>query len=163
MSGIVQRVNYSYHSPCHLLPKRWSAASTYVPAGGSTYSFSQSSGDPNTSGPNSGPFPINYATGIAGPDGNFTVALTGGFTPSITLTVWEFNRRAFNNGDAPWFKLGNSSTLYSAAFDATYTMGTFKASEGSIILIQASGTVTGNVYIDGFAQDATIGTAREGF
>ena len=156
MSGIVQRINYSYHKPSTLIPFRWthvSTTSTWAPKSSPTDCFSIFGNDPNTNA-----YPYYYATGEAGPDGNFTLALTAGFTPSISLYIWEYNGLA-----KAWFKLGNASALYEATFDATYTQGTFKASEGSFILVQSSSAVTQAAYMDGLLLPSQVGAPQEGY
>ena len=157
--GAVNRINSAYHSPRNLIPMNWGTSGTvFNSAGGQTNPFSVSgSVNPNTAGPNSGPIPIVYATCRAGIDGNCTIALTGGFTPSVNLTAWEYNRTA-----AAWFKLGAAAALYKTAYDATYTQSTFLASENAYILIQSDAAITGTAYTDGTIDKPVIGARQEG-
>jgi hypothetical protein len=154
----VERVNISYHTPANKILLSWASGVYYPGSNAKSNPFDVTSNNPNTAGPNSGPYPVTYATCQAGIDGNCTIALTGGFTPSVNLVVWEYNRAA-----SAWFLLGNDSALYQATFDATYTQGTFKASEGSILLVQSSGAITANAWTDGTIDAPTIGAAQEGF
>jgi hypothetical protein len=157
--GIVNRVSTTYHSPRNLIPFYWgSSGSVFNPAGGQTNPFSVSgSVNPNTSGPNSGPIPQEYATCRSGPDGNCTVALTAGFTAPINIIAWEYNRTA-----NAWFLLGGNVSLYQLTFDSTYTQSTFKATENSYILIQSSAAITGKAYTDGTIDSPKIGPPQEG-
>jgi hypothetical protein len=158
---MAERVNTSYHRPCNLIPFRWaSSGSVYTPAAGGTpvNPFSVSgSVNPNTAGPNSGPLPPSYGTCLSGIDGNTTIALTAGFTPSMNVIVWEWNRLA-----QAWFKLGAAASLYQTTFDATYAQSTFLSCEAAVLLIQSSAAVTGNAYTDGLIQPATAGTPLQG-
>jgi hypothetical protein len=157
---MVMRVNTSYHRPCNLIPFRWASSGTvYVPVSGGTAvnPFPVTSVNPNTAGSNSGPLPSVYGTCLAGIDGNTTIALTGGFSPSINMIVWEWNNLA-----QAWFKLGAASALYQTTFDATYAQSTFLSCEAAVLLIQTSAAITGNAYTDGKIQPGTIGAPLEG-
>lgn len=157
---MVHRVNTSYHRPGNLIPLRWATSGTvYTPVAGGTpvNPLSVTSVNPNTAGPGSGPLPPNYGTCLSGIDGNTTIALTGGFSPSINVIVWEWNRVA-----QAWFKLGAAASLYQTTFDATYAQSTFLSCESAILLIQSSAVITGSAYTDGLIQPAIIGSGMEG-
>ena len=157
--NIVTRTNTSYHSPRNLIPMNWGTSGTvFNPAGGQTNPFSvTASVNPNTAGPNSGPISIAQATCRAGIDGNLTVGVTGGFTPPVTLTAWEYNRVA-----NAWMKVGAVAAVYSIAMDATYTQWTFNATESAVILIQSSAAITGSAYTDGTIDSPRVGAGITG-
>jgi len=153
MSGIVTRVNSAYHTPSSLIPLRWGTSGTvFNSAGTGTNPFSVTSQDPNTNN-----FPVWYATAQAGIDGNFTIALTDGFTAPINLVFWEYVLKA-----AKWIRLGNIAALYQLSYDSTYTEGTIFAGENAIILVQTSTAVTGSAYTDGTILPAVIGPGLVG-
>ena len=153
---MVIRTNTAYHSPRNLIPMNWgSAGAAWVGAAAGVNPFSVTSQDPNTN-----KFPIQYATGRAGIDGNFTVAVTTGFSPSINLIVWEWNRAA-----NAWFRLGANTGTYEITLDSTYVLSTFQVSENAYVLIQSSAAVTGNAYMDGmidFQNSGVPGQPEEG-
>jgi len=147
------RVSTAYHSPRHLIPMNWGTnATAWVGNNGGTNPFSDSSQDPNSNA-----FPIQYCTGRAGEDGNFTVAIEAGFTPPMNLSAWEFNRTA-----GKWFKLGANSGTYLITCDATYILSTFEVSENAYVLIQSDQPVTGRAWMDGKPDFQVPGNAQEG-
>jgi hypothetical protein len=150
----VERVNYSYHSPANKIPLQWTSGVIVGSTG--VNPFDVTANNPNTNY-HGGPYPPSWATCEAGIDGNVTIALTAGFSPSINLVAWEYNRAA-----NAWFKLGNNSALYQATFDAIYTQGTFKSSEGSKILVQSSAAITQSAWTDGTIPNPIPGPAQEG-
>lgn len=154
--SIVTRVNSAYHSPRVALPLAWNSG-VFYPAGNGVNPFDVTSNSPNTNGPNGGPYPQAWATGRAGIDGNFTVALTAGFTAPISLVAWEWNKVA-----NAWIRLGANSGIYETTFDATYTMNTFQVSENAYVLIQSTAAITDPAYIDGTLDANTIGARLEG-
>lgn len=146
------RVSTSYHSPRIAVPMNWGTGGTVFQNGGGTNPFSLTTQDPNSL-----KFPVWFATGRAGIDGNFTVALTSGFTPPINLVAWEWNRTA-----NAWVKLGPNNSLYQTTYDATYAQNVFQASENSYILIQSSAAVTGTALMDGMVDNIIPPAAQEG-
>ena len=161
--GIVTRTSSAYHSPRTPLPLAWYDGAYYQPSAATGVNpFDVTSNNPNTNGPNSGPYPPQWCTGRGGVDGNFTVALQAGFTPPVTLVAWEWNRVA-----GKWFRLGANTTLYETAYDSTYTQSTFDVCENAIILVQSSAAITQVAYMDGTldpsaASAGLIGPPSEG-
>lgn len=131
----------------------WGTSGTVFQQGGGTNPFSVTSQDPNTN-----KFPIYYATGRAGIDGNFTVAVEAGFTPPNSFIVWEYNRVA-----SAWFKIGANSGQYEITVDATYAMFTFEVSENAYVLVQSVNVVTGNALMDGVVDFNQVGPPQEGY
>jgi hypothetical protein len=151
---MVQRVNFSYHSPRIIIPMNWGTSGTvWVGAGGGTNPFSVFGTDPNSNN-----FPIWYATGRAGIDGKCTIAVTGGFTAPLTLTAWEYNRATKG-----WIKIGANANEYNKIYDDTYALGSFDVSENAYVLIQSSAAVTGIAAMDAMLDATTVGFLQEGF
>ena len=152
---MAERVSTSYHKPSSKILKSWSGG-VYTPNADNGNPFDVTSNNPNTA--NGGnPYPPNWATCRGGIDGNTTIALTGGFTPSVNLVVWEWN-----NSAKVWFQVGSAAAAYKLAFDATYTQGTFKSSENSYYLIQSDSAITQNAWTDGMIDDPRKGGGLSG-
>jgi hypothetical protein len=131
----------------------WGTAGTVFQKGGGTNPFSTFATDPN-----SGNFPIWYATGRAGIDGIATVGIQAGFTAPVTLYAWEYNRAA-----AKWYKIGANADQYSVSFDATYGLASFLVSENAYVLIQSNNAITGLAYTDMMDDFNQVGAPQEGF
>lgn len=153
----MQRTNTSYHSPRIPVAFNWGTNGTVFQKGGGANPFSVTTQDPNTSGPNGGPYPIWYATGRTNIDGIATFAITGGFTPPVTLTAWEWNRAA-----NAWFKIGAAAAEYGHVFDATYGLYSILVSENAYVLITSSAPITGAAYMDCNNDFNSVGAAQEG-
>jgi hypothetical protein len=135
----------------------WGTSGTVFQKGGGTNPFSTFATDPNT-----GKFPIWYATGRAGIDGIATVGLTNGFTASsgspLIMYIWEYNRSA-----AAWLKIGGAVAEYGHNFDATYGLYSFTVSENAYVLVQSSAAITGLAYTDMMVDFNQVGAPQEGF
>jgi len=94
--------------------------------------------------PNSGSKVLSSATGKSGNDGDVTVTLSAGFTPSATLTCWWWNAP-----EAKWVHSGPDAATYSKAFDATYTSAQFSVPPYTAFMVTSDVHITGNVYVSG--------------
>ncbi len=161
MSAIMRVNSNGRHSPRTNIPFNWGTGGTVWQNGGGTNPFSIFTTDPNTNN-----FPKFYATGISGPDGTVTIAITNGFTPPVTLTAWEYNPAIIGTGTAAqpnggWTKIGAGAGDYNKAFDATFGSYTFQIGEGTTFLIQSSAAITGQALMDGVSE-RLIGQQLEG-
>jgi len=98
--------------------------------------------------PDGTPLTETSATGITGSSGTIAVALTNGFTAPVTLTVYYWTQDQVTGGNSCWVRAGANASQYATSVDSHYTTLSFTAPPNTPYIIESSGAVTGNVYVN---------------